>query len=240
MSNMHLTREGAEDARPVFIRTVQGHITENSVHIEGRVRVTARHSTMLWHTTKKELIPSIVERGLIPDYKGRSESFYSILDPFRAPSISASERTEILGWNDTTVKYVPYTYNGSVILTIDMRAACASGCDFTNSHLEQSLAGNVFHHDASYLQGALSQAFRSGLIPTDGLKVTSRKQQFLHRNILMTTTRPHNGIRRQNPLHRPHFQPEETQGARIDQNHLLHHCHLQSSLNVQSALLGTF
>ena len=125
-----LTGQGEEDARPVFIRAVQGHVASNPVNIADRVRVTIKHTTLLWRTTKKELLPSILERGLIPSYRGRSELFTSILDPYRAPKISASATTEFLGWNDTHVQYVPYTYDGSVILTINVREACAHGCEF--------------------------------------------------------------------------------------------------------------
>ena len=57
-----ITGARPHDSRPVFIRTVRGHITKVNVKIGDRVQVEPLHSAYLWHTTKAEAIQSIASR----------------------------------------------------------------------------------------------------------------------------------------------------------------------------------
>ena len=129
----YLTNLATRDCRPILIRALQGHSSDDAPHeliAETRVEVTEKNVHVIYHGTSKIGAEHIIRTGqIIPGGGGfseheheRKESYFSILHP-----VTGVARASPGG---DPVQYRPYDFHRGVIVHINLQKARQHGCSF--------------------------------------------------------------------------------------------------------------
>ena len=129
----YLTDPASNDSRPIKIRALQGHSSDDAPHeliAETRVEVTEKNVRVIYHGTSKVGAQNIARtRQIIPGggpfsnhEHERKESYFSILHP-----VTGVARASPGG---DPVQYRPYDFHRGVIVHINLQKARQHGCRF--------------------------------------------------------------------------------------------------------------